>query len=258
MMVTDENVDGLVPDPEQPRKYVDPTQEQATTEDIRTNGVHVPGIGYRDERGLIVMLDGHRRLECSKRAGRKTMPMIVLEERPSTAKLHQIQLALDVHKVSLTPFERADLLKKIMEENRWSVTEVAVGVGMKQPLVSRLLPLADMKGELRELLRGVDQDKCYYVAIADAAKQVELAQLAGGMTRDQVHRKARGMEPKAKSAVLQLAGGYTVTLKGRAFNLKDAMTVFQSAMREIKHAEREGWDISTLIKVLGDRAKAAK
>ena len=36
---------------------------------------------------------------------------------------------------------------------------------------------------------------------------------------------------------------------------KDTVAALPTVTKEMKHAEREAWDISTLVKVLGDRAK---
>src|SRR5205085_10075740 len=88
---------------------------------------------------------------------------VVLDTRPPAERLHLLQLGVDVHRIGLSAFERADLLQKIKTENNFTVSELAAAASMKQPLVSKLLPLAALSVEIRGVLQGVDQEKCYII-----------------------------------------------------------------------------------------------
>jgi DNA-binding phage protein len=173
-----------------------------------------------------------------------------------------LQASLDIHRSSLSAMERARLLARIQEENKWSVGELAANLHMKQPLVSKLLAYLRLDFNVQNLLHAgeLDMEKAFIISQEpDAAKQRELAKVAG-LSREDLRRHVRNggtgkVEPKASKAFFALTGGAVITLQRRDLTLSAAIEVLVDAVKELRKGLAQGLDISTQQRVMKDRAK---
>lgn len=68
----------LQPDPNQPRKYLDPVALDELTESVKQQKVVAP-ILFRVENGIAYVVAGERRCIAARRAGLTTIPAIFMD-----------------------------------------------------------------------------------------------------------------------------------------------------------------------------------
>ena len=68
----------LQPDPNQPRKYLDPAALDELTESVKQQNVVAP-ILFRVENGIAYVIAGERRCIAARRAGLTTIPAIFMD-----------------------------------------------------------------------------------------------------------------------------------------------------------------------------------
>lgn len=247
-------------DPDQPRKQFEEAALLALADSLKRLGQQVPLIVFDD-----VILDGERRWRACKLAGIVEVDAIVPATRPTKVELQLLQITLDAHRTNLSPMERSDFLARIKQDNGWSVSELAERLSMKQPLVSRLLKYQDGCDDLRAALQAgtLDQDKAYTICQEpDAEKQRQLLGEASGLTREQLRQKARpGTTPaeiKASIARFPLPTGVSITVAGQRMTLAGVIEAMLETVKELKKGQAEHWDVTTAMRVMRDRSRAAK
>jgi ParB family chromosome partitioning protein len=252
-------VSNIERDHQQPRKLFDEAELAALSENMKSHGQQVPVIAYAVP-GKFILLDGERRWRSARLAGLLELSAIVLPGRPSAGELAVLQASLDIHRASLTPMERSNLLARIREEKKWGVGELATQLSMKQSLVSKLLSYQKLAPELQEMLQAgkLDMEKAFILSSKDAVEQLALVASLGSMSRDELRsRKPRGDQPKASKAVFVLSSGLSITVQGQDVSLDDAISGLSVAVKELKRGLSQGLDITTAQRVMRDKAKAA-
>jgi ParB/RepB/Spo0J family partition protein len=259
-------VSDIEPDLDQPRKSFDSAEIAALSENIKAIGLRVPAIVYPSGNATgpkYRLADGERRWLALPQAGIAELLAMVLPKKPDAAALRILQMSLEVHKVGLSLMERSNFLKRIQEDNGWSVSEIAVQLQMKQPLVSKLLSFQKLDSRVQELLHKGDIDGEKAVMLSqepDLERQWELATDSVGLTRDELRQRLRRSvkfnQPKTKRAVFALPTGTCVTIKGSEVSLSDAIGILLETVRELKRGQSQRLDITTQQRVMKDKAKA--
>jgi len=252
----------IVRDPDQPRKLFDEADLLGIGQNMLTYGQHVPLILYQAEAKLM-LLDGERRWRGGTLVGITEYIAMLLAERPSLAQLRILQASIDIHKVSLSPMERSNMLAAMQAESGSGPTELAGKLNMRQPMVSKLLNFQKLGPAVQHLLHtgALDMEKGNLISQEpDFEKQMELATTATHVSRDQLRAKIRGhgngQKRQAKRAVFMLPGGVSVTVQGGAVTLESAIQSLSDTLRELKRGLSQGLDIRTAQNVLRDTAKA--
>lgn len=266
------SVKSVVPDGEQPRKHFEESDLLSLADNMKAIHQQVPIIVYEllaaDKNApQYVIADGERRWRAAILRDILELDAIVLPEKPTAAALKRIQISLAVHHAPLSLMERSDFLARTQNENNWSQGELAANVHMRQPLVSKYLAMQRLCAEVQAMVREgelSDVEKLFVISQEpDAAKQLDLAKLAG-LSRDDLRRHARnppngaGVEPKASKVSLALPGGGLITLKRRDLTLSGAVELLMGLVKELRRGLSNGLDISTVSRVLADKAKAGK
>ena len=256
----------IEPDPEQPRKHFDEGELLALGKNMLAMGQLVPVIVYTPASSAKhVLLDGERRWRAAQLVGMADLFCIVLPERPSDVSLRVLQMSLEAHKIGLSAMERSNFLARILKENNWSVNELAAGLNMKQPLVSKLLGLQKLCPEVQDLLHAGDLDieKAYVISQEqNHERQQQLAKQALTLSREQLRRQARGIsaspEQTTGSATFALPGNRFVTVKGEGLALALVIDVLEDTVSRLRKGRKQGLDITTQQRVMRDRAKAVQ
>ncbi|MCX5855777.1 MAG: ParB/RepB/Spo0J family partition protein [Deltaproteobacteria bacterium] len=89
------------PDPDQPRKYLDPAALQELTESIRQHGVLQPILFRQDKGGLLFVVAGERRCAAARMAGLVSIPAVYTE----SANYDELALIENILRSDLTPVE---------------------------------------------------------------------------------------------------------------------------------------------------------
>jgi len=127
------DIDGLKPNPYQPRRQFDPIQMEELSRSIAENGIIQPIIvRLVDEQYEIIA--GERRWRAAIKAGLKTIPSIV--RNMSDSEVAQIALIENLQRADLNYFEEAEGYRKLIEEFRLTQEEVALKVGKSQPAIA--------------------------------------------------------------------------------------------------------------------------
>ena len=156
----------IVPDPEQPRKDINPETLDELAASIQAMGVEQP-INVRihpNNPDMYMIISGERRWRAAKQAGLIVIPAMLREEMEA-ADLKRRQLAENYHRDNFNPVEEAEFL------NRWVNTllgqnvespqaVIAKELGISQVSVSKKLAVIKYSAEVRAIVRdGLLRDK---------------------------------------------------------------------------------------------------
>lgn len=105
-------IGNLVKHPNNPRHRA--VADDEMVESVRIHGVLEPVVvadlvsGGLAHGGKFVIIAGHRRLDASKKAGRKTLPVLIRRDLVTEAQQLEAMLIENLHRKDLTPIEEAE------------------------------------------------------------------------------------------------------------------------------------------------------
>lgn len=95
-VVEDLPVDRIEPDPDQPRRQRNAAKDKELAESIKANGVRQPiVVRPAGDDGVHMIVFGERRWDCSRMAGRETVPAIVRDMTPEDILVAQLAENID-------------------------------------------------------------------------------------------------------------------------------------------------------------------
>ncbi len=130
--------------PSQPRLTFKEEDLNELAASIREHGVIQPLIVLPSSDGTYTLIAGERRLQASKRAGLKTVPVIT--RQANNQELLELALIENVQRADLNAMEEAEAYRHLVEDFNLSHEMVAKRVGKSRVAVTntlRLLGLAD-------------------------------------------------------------------------------------------------------------------
>ncbi|HMN19056.1 MAG TPA: ParB/RepB/Spo0J family partition protein [Candidatus Moranbacteria bacterium] len=197
--VVEVDIDHVVPNPHQPRLVFDDIKLQELSDSIKQHGVIQPLVVSRSG-ALYELIAGERRLQASKLAGLKKVPVIVRD----AAEKEKLELAIieNVQRHDLNPIEEAKAYQKLMESYQLSQEEVAAKMGKSRSLVANKVRLLALPAEIQRALsegRITEGHAKAILALPNAEKQRALFELIlrGNLTVREAEDKTR--EVKAAS-----------------------------------------------------------
>jgi ParB family chromosome partitioning protein len=166
--VTELPVTVISENPDNPRNHLRNLDE--TVESVREVGIILPIVvgsvdaylrdrpdraGDLDDGAQYVVIDGHRRLEASRRVGLATIPVRVDNARLATDEaLLEAAFVANYHRDDMTDLEEAHALKQLVDYYG-SQTRAAKRLGITQSVISSKLSLLKLTPELqRDLVTG--------------------------------------------------------------------------------------------------------
>lgn len=138
-------VDSIQPNPRQPRIHFKENDLAELSASIQEHGVIQPLIVTQKPNGTYILIAGERRWQASKKAGLRTVPVIV--RQASNQELLEIALIENVQRADLNAMEEAEAYRQLAEEFGLSHEMVAKRVGKSRVTVTntlRLLGLAEV------------------------------------------------------------------------------------------------------------------
>jgi ParB family transcriptional regulator, chromosome partitioning protein len=139
----------LQPDPNQPRKYIDPAALDELTESIRQQGVVAP-ILFRVEEGVSYVIAGERRCLAAQRAGLTTIPAIFLDG----PNYEEIALIENIVRTDLTAVEEAEALDRLRMNRDYKQEDLARIIGKTAASISQTLSLNKLPQTIRDECRS--------------------------------------------------------------------------------------------------------
>ena len=193
------HVDRIIPNPDQPRREIDPAALRELADSIREQGVLQPLLVRRLADGTLQIIAGERRWRAAKLAGVHEVPVVV---REVSNDADQLELALieNVQRQDLDPIEEALSYQRLVDLRGLTQEQVARKVGKDRSTVANALRLLTLPAEIRDdisqgrlspghgraLLRLADQPR----ALMELRQQI----LAKGLSVRQAEELARKLK----------------------------------------------------------------
>ena len=145
------DVDLILPNPDQPRKFFD---EQALNElatSIKKKGVLQPVIIRKADDGQIFLVAGERRLKAAKIAGLENIPAIITKGNPA-----EIALIENLQREDLKPIEEAEALGRMIEEHGYTQEKLVQVLGKAKSTISEIVSLNRLPDSIKEEVRRAE------------------------------------------------------------------------------------------------------
>jgi ParB family chromosome partitioning protein len=138
------NVNDIVANENQPRKYFDTEAIMELAESIKGVGIIQPLSVSEGENNKYDLISGERRLKAAKIAGLTAVPCVIIKAEADDKEL--ISLVENIQREDLNYIEEARAYRRLMEEYGFTQQQLAERVGKKQSTISnkiRLIKLGD-------------------------------------------------------------------------------------------------------------------
>lgn len=262
-------VDELAPDPDQPRKRFG-EEGLALLARSLMKGQLQPVLAFRRERRWVI-IDGERRWRAAKLAGLKVLQVLEVSEPVAADQGLARQLVANLHREDLSPLERADAIRRLMEECGWTAARAAEELALSAATVSRLLRLLSLPDSVKERVASgaIPASTAYQLAKRNgAAEPTELAAEIeqGAMSRDEVARLLSEKSGGGKSSsgralrrVARLGGDRTITFAGSGLEtVQQLVEWLEQLLARAKKVRAGPVSLDTFLRTLHDEARAAK
>jgi ParB family chromosome partitioning protein len=131
-------VESIEPNPYQPRQEFGETELEELVHSVRDKGIITPLLVTKTDMGYR-LIAGERRWIAARRAGLKSVPVVVREATP----VESLELALieNIHRKDLNPIEEALAYKRMMEDIHTTQDALAKRLGKDRSSVTNMLRL---------------------------------------------------------------------------------------------------------------------
>jgi ParB family chromosome partitioning protein len=173
-------LDKIVPNEYQPRKFFDDGRLKELAASIREQGVIQPIIVHRigTNYGLIA---GERRWRATRLAGLKTIPALVRE----ATKRELIEQALieNIQREDLNPLEAAEAFKRLQDEFKLTQEDLARRVGKERSTITNFLRILGLPKEVKQGLAAGSLSLGHAKAILSLERVRDQLQVAALITK---------------------------------------------------------------------------
>lgn len=149
-------ISAIQPAKENHRKTFDKAELQELADSIQTHGVLQPLLLRSDSLNpangcrYYTIIAGERRYRAAQLAGLTEVPAQIVEKSGVSESLAMLEE--NIRRVDLNPIERAQAIKRLMDEHQLSQKEVGQMVGVQQGQISNELRLLNLPESLQKLV----------------------------------------------------------------------------------------------------------
>ena len=166
-------LEGVKPDPAQPRIHFDEEALEALAASLRQLGVIQPVLFRVNELGEAILVAGERRWRAAGLAGLKTIPALCTAGDPL-----ELSMVENTLREELTAVELAEALGRLREQRGYTLEQLSALVGRALSTVSEILSLNRLPQDIRDECRSNPaMPRDILVRIARAVTPEEMARL---------------------------------------------------------------------------------
>ena len=144
------SIDSIQRNPRQPREKFDLNELENLAASIREHGVIQPLVVSPAKNGMYILIAGERRLQASRKAGLKTVPVVI--RHATDQQLLELALIENVQRADLNPIEEAEAYQHLAREFRMSHEMIASRVGKSRVAVTNTMRLLDASAAVKQAL----------------------------------------------------------------------------------------------------------
>src|SRR6266545_8276076 len=144
------SVDLIQRNPRQPSEKFDIEELENLAASIREHGVIQPLIVSPGKNGIYVLIAGERRLQAARKAGLKTVPVVI--RHATDQQLLELALIENVQRADLNPVEEAEAYQHLAKEFKFSHETIATRVGKSRSAVSNTILLLESPAAVKQAL----------------------------------------------------------------------------------------------------------
>lgn len=142
------DIDNVIPNIYQPRKYFNEESIEELSQSIKQFGIIQP-LTVRKIGGVFELVAGERRLRAAKLANLETVPCNVIDITDSESA--QIALLENLQREDLNYMEEAEAYYNLINDHNFTQDELAKRMGKKQSTIANKLRLLKLSDEVREI-----------------------------------------------------------------------------------------------------------
>lgn len=173
--VIEMKINNIEPNVNQPRKNFDDEKIDDLAESIKVHGVLQPIIVCK-KGDYYQIIAGERRWRASKKAGLKTIPVIVREY--DAKKTREVALIENLQRQDLNALETARAIKELMVEHSLTQEEISKTLGKSRSAIANTLRILNLDEKVQELVASgkiTEGHARTLASIPNAKKQYKLA-----------------------------------------------------------------------------------
>ncbi|MBI1792602.1 MAG: ParB/RepB/Spo0J family partition protein [Chloroflexi bacterium] len=205
--VTQISIDHIQRNPRQPRQTFRENELEDLAVSIREHGVIQPLIVAPGRGGIYTLIAGERRLQAARKAGLKTVPVVI--RNASDQQLLELAIIENVQRADLNAIEEADAYQHLAKEFGLSHEAIASRVGKSRVAVTNTMRLLDAASAVKQaLVDGKITEGHARALLAINALKGQEAALRTIVNLDlsvrqaeQLARKLGGVKPTAKKKI---------------------------------------------------------
>ena len=148
--ITQVPVDLIQRNPRQPREKFDIEELENLAASIREHGVIQPLIVSPGKNGIYVLVAGERRLQASRKAGLKTVPVVI--RHATDQQLLELALIENVQRADLNAIEEAEAYQHLEKEFNLSHDAIAARVGKNRSTITNTIRLLEASAAVKQAL----------------------------------------------------------------------------------------------------------
>ncbi|MCX5830595.1 MAG: ParB/RepB/Spo0J family partition protein [Deltaproteobacteria bacterium] len=134
----------LLPDSDQPRKYLDPAALTEMVESIKEHGIIQPPTFRIDAGGLKYIVTGERRCTAARMAGLTEIAVLYT----NSANYDEISLVENILRSDLTAVEEAEAMDRLMKKHSFSQDDLARKFSKSKATISSTLSINKLPPEV--------------------------------------------------------------------------------------------------------------
>src|SRR5678816_3835356 len=196
-------VDAIQRNPRQPREKFDIDELENLAASIREHGVIQPLVVSPGKNGIYVLIAGERRLQAARKAGLKTVPVVI--RHATDQQLLELAIIENVQRADLNAIEEAEAYQHMAKEFKMSHETIAQRVGKSRVAVTNTMRLLDACAAVKQALvdRQISEGHARAMLSLSAKAQEELLKKVIALdfsvrTTEMLARKYSGQKPATK------------------------------------------------------------